>query len=195
MATTLGAFSLDRVVSAVEKVRQRVLRAAAALTGAGFPYAVAGDNAVALWVSRVDGAAVRNTQDVDVLLRREDWEQAKHAMEAAGFVYRHVGGLDAFLDGPGASPRDGVHIVFANERVRPHEPTVNPDVDQSEAGPNFQVLSLEALVMTKLTAFRRKDQVHLLDLIGVGLVDDSWPARYPPELAARLQSLLDNPEG
>jgi hypothetical protein len=49
--------------------------------------------------------------------------------------------------------------------------------------------------MTKLTAFRRKDQVHLLDLIGVGLVDDSWPARYPPELAARLQSLLDNPEG
>jgi hypothetical protein len=191
----LGAFSLDRVVSAVEKVRQRVLRAAAALREAGVPYAVAGGNAVALWVSRVDEAAVRNTQDVDVLLRRVDWERAKRAMEAAGFVYRHVAGLDAFLDGPDAKARDGVHVVFAQERVRPDSAAVNPDVSESEAGPNFQVLSLEALVLTKLAEFRRKDQVHLLDLIGVGLIDDSWPARYPPELAARLKSLLDNPDG
>jgi hypothetical protein len=191
----LGAFSLDRVVSAVEKVRQRVLRAAAALREAGVPYAVAGGNAVALWVSRVDEAAVRNTQDVDVLLRRADWERAKRAMEAAGFVYRHVAGLDAFLDGPDAKARDGVHVVFAQERVRPDSAAVNPDVSESEAGPNFQVLSLEALVLTKLAGFRRKDQVHLLDLIGVGLIDDSWPARYPPELAARLKSLLDNPDG
>jgi hypothetical protein len=47
----------------------------------------------------------------------------------------------------------------------------------------------------KLTSFRRKDQVHLFDMIGVGLIDTTWPARFPPPLAVRLQELLDNPEG
>ena len=65
-----GDVSWERMIRAVEKVRQRVLRAASALEKAGIPYAVAGGNAVAAWVSRVDEAAVRNTQDVDVLLRR-----------------------------------------------------------------------------------------------------------------------------
>jgi hypothetical protein len=33
---------------------------------------VAGGNAVAAWVATVDPSAVRNTQDVDILLRRAD---------------------------------------------------------------------------------------------------------------------------
>jgi hypothetical protein len=37
--------------------------------------------------------------------------------------------------------------------------------------------------------------VHLLDMIGVGLVDITWPARFPPALAQRLQELLDDPNG
>jgi len=57
------------------------------------------------------------------------------------------------------------------------------------------VINLEPLVRMKLTAFRRKDQVHILDMIDVGLVDASWRDRLPPELAERLQTLLDNPEG
>ena len=59
----------------------------------------------------------------------------------------------------------------------------------------LQVANLEALVRMKLIAFRRKDQVHLLDLIGVGLLDATWPARLPPPLGARLQQLLDDPNG
>jgi hypothetical protein len=35
----------------------------------------------------------------------------------------------------------------------------------------------------------------LLDLIGVGLIDASWPARLPSPLDDRLQELLDNPDG
>jgi hypothetical protein len=195
MAVTLGAFSLDRMVNAVEKVRQRLLRAAGALEGAGVPYAIAGGNAVALWVSRVDEAAVRNTQDVDILLRREDLAAARAALEAVGFVYRHTAGVDVFLDGPDATAREGVHVVFANEMVRAGESAANPDVAASETAGAFRVLALEALVQIKLTAFRRKDQVHLLDMIGVGIIDASWVARYPPELGARLQSLLDDPNG
>ena len=98
MTRATGPFSLERVVSAVEKVRQRLLKAAATLNAANVPYAVAGGNAVALWVSRVDEAAVRNTQDVDVLIRRGDFDAAKAALESAGFVYRHSAGIDAFLE-------------------------------------------------------------------------------------------------
>src|SRR5688572_3497664 len=195
MAVTLGAFSLDWMVSAVEKVRQRLLRATAALEQAKIPYAVAGGNAVALWVSRVDEAAVRNTQDVDILLRRGDLQAAIRELEQAGFVHRHLAAMDVFLDGPNAKPRDAVHIIFANEKVRPHEPMANPDVTDSESAERFRVLSLEALVRIKLTAFRDKDRVHLRDLIEIGLLDDSWVSRFPPELAARLQSLLDTPGG
>jgi hypothetical protein len=71
---------------------------------------MAGGNAVAAWVARVDRAAVRNTQDVDLLVRR-------------------------------------------------------------------------------------KDQMHLLDMLSLGLVDASWLPRLVPEHAARLQQLIDDPDG
>src|SRR5258705_13225342 len=115
------------MIRAVEKVRQRLRRAVAALEAAGIPYAVAGGNAVAAWVSRVDEAAVRNTQDVDILLRRTDLPAAKAAMVLADFVYRHAATLDLFLDDPSARARDAVHLVFAGEKVRPDHPDVAPD--------------------------------------------------------------------
>jgi hypothetical protein len=59
----------------------------------------------------------------------------------------------------------------------------------------FRVLNLDAMVRIKLTAFRDKDRTHLRDLIGVGLVDGSWTAKLIPVLAARLQGLLDTPDG
>src|SRR5438067_8373915 len=92
MTPILGPFSLDRVVQAVELVRQRLLRATAALEAAGIPYAVAGGNAVALWVSRIDVAAVRNTSGVDLLVRQADLDAIRTALVAAGFEYRHVAG-------------------------------------------------------------------------------------------------------
>jgi hypothetical protein len=187
--------SLERMVSAVEKVRQRLLRATAALRKARIDYAVAAGNAVAAWVSSVDEAAVRNTQDVDILIRRADLPAVKAALESAGFKHRRAAGVDAFLDGPGAKVRDAVHIVFANEKVRPHEHVAAPDVSESRDAGDFRIVDLEALVRIKLTAFRDKDRTHLRDLIDVGLINHTWPARFSPELAKRLQSLLDNPEG
>jgi len=92
--------SLERVVNAVEKVRELMLRAAGALARAGVPKAVAGGNAVAAWVSTVDEGAVRNTQDVDILIRRSDFAAVRLALEGAGFAYRHAAGLEIFLDGP-----------------------------------------------------------------------------------------------
>jgi hypothetical protein len=191
----IDSLLLERMVKAVENVRRRLLRASAALAAAGVPYAVVGGNAVAAWVARVDPSAVRNTQDVDILICRENLPAAKAALESAGFVYRHIAGLDAFLDGPDARPRDAVHIIFANEKVRPQEPIANPDVAESEQGELFCLLSLEALVRIKLTAFRDKDRMHLRDLIDVGLVDAAWLAKLPPVLAERLRLLLETPGG
>jgi hypothetical protein len=195
VSVPLGQFSLDRMVSAVEKVRQRLLRATSILEVARIHYAVAGGNAVAAWVSRVDEAAVRNTQDVDILIRRADLPAVKIAMEREGFIYRHGAGVDIFLDGPDAKARNAVHIVFAGEKVRPEEPLANPDVDESEQAEHYRILSLEALVRIKLTAFRDKDRVHVRDLIEVGLVDASWQTRLPPVLSERLLSLLATPNG
>ncbi len=195
MKSQLREFSFDRAISAVEKVRQRLLRATAALEAARVPYAVAGGNAVALWVSRVDEAAVRNTQDVDILIRRSDLGAARGALEQAGFVYRHVAGMDVFLDEAGAKPRNAVHIVFAGEKVRPAEPMANPDVAESEQAEHFRILTLAALVQIKLTAFRDKDKVHLRDLIDVGLIDEGWVKKLPAVLGERLRMILENPNG
>ena len=79
--------------------------------------------------------------------------------------------------------------------MRPEDPVPTPDVSESESIQRHSTLKLEALVRMKLTSFRRKDQMHLLDMIDVELVDASWRHRFPPELAARLQELLDNPNG
>jgi hypothetical protein len=112
----IGEVSLERMIRAVEKVRNRLLRAATALEQAEVPYAVVGGNVVAAWVARVDESAVRNTQNIDILLRRGDLETAKNALATAGFVYRHVKGVDMFLDGPEAKARDAVHVVCVRRR-------------------------------------------------------------------------------
>jgi hypothetical protein len=189
-----GMTLLDRMVLGVERVRDRLLRASAALEAAGVPYAVAGGNAVAAWVATVDAAAVRNTQDVDILLRRSDLEAAAVALESAGFIRRHVAGLEIFLDGPDAKARDAVHVLMAGEKVRPEYATPAPDVAEFEKPTTFRVVTLEALVRMKLTSFRRKDQVHLLDMLEIGLIDGGWKSRLGPELGARLQQLIDTPE-
>lgn len=179
---------------AVEKVRGRLLRAVSALDAAGVLYAVAGGHAVAAWVSRVDEAAVRNTRDVDLLIRRDDLEEAARALERAGFVRRPAAGVEMFLDGPDARARDAVHVVLAGEKVRPDYQETAPDVAESERADEFRLLSLHGLVRMKLTSFRDKDRMHLRDLIDVGLVDRSWCGALPAPLAARLQALLDTPE-
>jgi len=191
-----GEDTLQRMVDAVEKVRDRLRRSTQALEHSAVPYAVIGGNAVAAWVAQVDEGAVRNTADVDILLRRGDLERAKLALTNAGFIYEQVAGVDMFLDGPDATPRNAVHVIFAGEKVRREYALPAPDVSDSEQSPlGYRVLTLKALATMKLTSYRRKDQVHIQDFILVGLLDQSWTKRLPPELAARLQELLDDPDG
>src|ERR1700722_18142023 len=89
----------ERALMAAEMVKERLRRATRALDAAGVPYAVAGGNAVAEWVARVDGGGGRNTRDVDLLVRRMDLPSARSALEAAGFVYHQLLDVDMFIDG------------------------------------------------------------------------------------------------
>ena len=191
---SFGEDVLERMVLAVEKVRERLRRAAAALDAAGIPYAVIGGNAVAAWVSKVDPGAARSTVDVDLMVNRSDLDAVNAALTKAGFHYYELLDVAMFLDGPDGRPRDAVHLLFAGEKVKPEYVAPAPDLANTHQG-EFKLLALEPLVTMKLTSFRRKDQVHLLDLIEVGLLDRTWLDRLQPELASRLQELLDNPDG
>jgi hypothetical protein len=190
-----GILALERMERAVWKVQDRLLRVTSALENAHVPYAVVGGNAVGAWIEQVDEKAVRATVDVDLAIRRDDLDAARAAAAKAGFVYRHVAGVDMFLDGPDATPRDAVHIIFSGEKVRQTYLEPVPDVSESESFTAFRVLSLEALLRMKLTSYWRKDQVHIQDLIGVGLIDESWLKRVPAALVPRLKELLDDPLG
>jgi hypothetical protein len=190
-AVVLKEFSWERMIAAVEDVRERACRTAAALEQAGIPYVIVGGHAVASWVARVDREAVRNTKDVDLLVRREDFDRVIDALRAAGFVHQNVSGVDLFLDGPQGSVRSAVHVVFAGEKVYPGYVLPTPDVTECEAGPDFPVPTLVALVRMKLTSFRLKGKVHVLDLLEVGLIDARWCDRLLPELAARLEELIE----
>ena len=193
---------LDRVEQAVAMVKERLKRAVAALEAAGVPYAVVGGHAVAAWVSQIDPAAVRTTVDVDILIARVDFDRARAALEAVGFVHSFTFGIDifvdgpeVFVDGPQGKAREAVHIIFAGERVKPGDAVPAPDLSATAAFEGYKIVEFDRLLVMKLTAFRDKDRTHLRDMIDVGLIDAATLDRLPPELRPRLEQLLNNPDG
>lgn len=182
-------------MNAVEGVRQRLLKATHALEAGGVPYAVIGGNAVAAWVSRVDEDLVRNTKDVDILIRRTDLDACIKTLEAVGFTHEKSFGVDLFLDGTNAKPSHAVRLLFAQEKVKDGDIMATPDGADSEQDISFRIINLDALVRMKLIANRDHDRTHLRDLMRAGLIDQTWLNRVPAELAPRLQYVLDTPDG
>ena len=107
------------------------------LRRAGIPHVVVGGNAVAAWVARVDQEAVRNTKDVDLLVRREDFARIAE-LRSVGFIRQNVAGVDLFLDGPQGSVRSAIHVLFAGEKVRPGLSSSGPRLSESQGGPSFR---------------------------------------------------------
>jgi hypothetical protein len=185
---------LDRMERAVTKVRERLLRATSALNKAGVAYAVVGGNAVASWVATIDEGAVRNTRDIDLLVRRSDLPAIAAALEQAGFVRDELLDVVMFRDGAAGKPSEAIHLLFAGEKTRPDHLLPAPELQTVNDPANFPVIALEPLVAMKLMSNRDKDRTHVRDMIGVGLIDRSWLTKLPPELADRLQRILDMPD-
>jgi hypothetical protein len=185
----------DRMERAVERVNARLRRTVGILEAAGVPYAVVGGHAVRAWVAQVDEAALRTTQDVDILVRMADYPALRAAMLAGGFHERETIGLSMFTETPDGSTRDAVHVVIAGQMAKPGEHAPNPDVEPSERTGEFRTVPFETLVRMKLNSFRRKDQVHLQDMISLGMIDATWLDRLAEPFRDRLQLLLDDPNG
>lgn len=184
-----------RIEQALEVVKDRQRRVVGVLNAAGIRYTVIGGHALQHWVAQVDVSIVRNTRDVEIILNEHDLARAIAALEAVGFRDRRSAGVVMFLDGPEAGARDAVHVVFAGRPVQEEDPEPVPDLVHLVEMAEAMTLPFEKLVKMNLTSFRRKYQVHLLDLISIGIVDSSWLGRFLPILQTRRQELLDDPEG
>jgi hypothetical protein len=110
-------------------------------------------------------------------------------------VHSFTFGIHIFVDGPQGKAREAVHILFAGERVKPADPVTAPDLSATDVHDGYRIIDLDRLIVMKLTAFRLKDRVHLLDMIDVGLIDAQTVSRLPEVLQPRLKELLANPEG
>jgi hypothetical protein len=194
-ATMLRADTWERVQMSEDIIKSRLMRITGFLNQHHFPYVVVGGNAVAAHMSQVNLTRVRGTKDVDIMIRRTDLAQIKDAAKTAGFFHAKAAGIDMLRDGPKASARDSIHIIFENEKVRPEEPVANPSIDDSILHPDgYRVLGLKGVVQIKLTAFRSHDRTHLIDLLQEKLIDESWIQFYPPPLSDRLRELCELPE-
>jgi hypothetical protein len=178
-------------------LKGRARKVSETLREAGIPHAVIGGLAVAAHVGRVEPVAERGTRDLDVLLNRADLERAAQALKPLGYTYRKVMGIPAFVP-----PREAVvgksrfeecvHLVWAAEKVRPADPVPAPSLAEQPTVlslDGYEALDVERLLRMKLTSFRLKDQVHVQDMLKVGLIKRKVRDSLPPELLARLKQV------
>ena len=88
------------------------------------------------------------------------------------------------------SPKRGVHLRYSGEKVRATDSHPTPtmaEVVQSARG--FPIVTLPALLRMKLIAFRQHDQVHIEDMLLVGLITPEIRAQVPADLLPRLEEV------
>ncbi len=130
----------------------------------------------------------RATQDLDILVRREDGEAVRRRLQEAGYTFV------APLAVPGFSVRspDGVEVdVILGEA--PWLPEALASLRQDPAG--YPVLDLPYLVLMKLASSRRVDIGDLSRMLGLASDEDldrvrMVVARYAPEDLEDLESLI-----
>lgn len=180
----ISATAIDEHVDQLFEVLQRVT---SALRGAGVEYRVIGGIAVFLHVATRDPLAARLTRDIDLAVDRADLAKIAAAVQPFGLEYRHTGGVDMLVDAARPSARSAVHLVMVREKVRPDYPERAPDFSPPvEAREGILLAPVADIVRMKLTSFRLKDQVHIQDLDGVGLITPEMEAGLPAELRERL---------
>lgn len=181
-------------VLAVERVERLLRSVCGALDEAGIEYAVVGGNAIALWVSTVDEEAVRATKDVDLLVHRNDLRKIAEATQSVGLIPDEVLGVHILVDRERPSPRSGVHLVIAEEKIRPHYQHPAPAPGANRRLDGLSVLELEELLVMKLQSRRHIDLAHVRDLLDVGLIDSAWIEHLPEDLAAQFDEILAEPQ-
>ena len=71
-----------------------------------------------------------------------------------------------------------MYLIFSGAKVNPESLEPSPDVADIDAShSDFRLINLKAFITMKLTSDRRKDHVHLLDMIEIGMLGESGLAR------------------
>ncbi|HEX5431119.1 MAG TPA: hypothetical protein VFW83_04080 [Bryobacteraceae bacterium] len=182
MTNTIFENAADRIIDIAK-------RFASALDQAGIPYRVVGGLAVFLHVDRIAPIAARMTRDVDVAIERRHLAAIQKAVEPYGFKYRHVAGIDMFVDAGAPKARNAVHAIFVGERVRPQDPAVIPGSEPVPTEAGILIAPVVDLVRMKLTSFRLKDKVHIQDMDSVGLITPEIEESLPELLRERLREV------
>ena len=185
----------ERYLMAMDAVTDRLNRITTAFTDMGVPFALVGGQAVALWRLQPKTRPRSELQEDcgRILLQRADLlRKRKRPLSKPRLDYVEVVDVGMFLERTDPNPRHGVHLVWADEKVKADDALPTPKIDErEELEPGKSVVSLAGLVRMKLTANRDQDRVHLRDMIGVGLIDRSLLHGLPTVLAARLDVLLN----
>jgi hypothetical protein len=159
-----------------------------AFSSAGLDYRVIGGLATYLYVEEREPDAGRLTRDIDIAVRRSDIDAIARAVEPFGLQYRHVAGIDMLLQ-TGQSARRAVHLIFTGEKVRKEYTDSTPDLGPVRIFNGIRVIPAADLIRMKLTSFRLKDQMHLKDLDGAGIVTPEIETELSPEHRERLAAV------
>ena len=144
------------------------------LNESGIPHAIAGGVAVCLHGYR------RNTVDVDLVVRREDSDQIRVALETAGFVWKPK---NHEFRSPSGIP---IQFLLAGDRAGKDSEVRLPDPESRKAVTDREglpVLSLARLIEAKLAcgsgSLRRthKDFADVVELIAINRLSASF-ARF-----------------
>lgn len=170
----------------VTQLLERMRKFHACMDQAGIPYRIIGGMATFIQIFERDRHAGRLTDDVDAAVNRSDLDAIIRAGEAAGFKYRHVAGVDMLLDAKKPKAKSVIHLVFIGEKVQPEylEPIPGSPPEKTKEG--ILIAPVRDLVVMKLTSFRIKDQLHIQDLDGVGLITPEIEAELSEPLRQRL---------
>ena len=183
--TTIASYDahIEQLIDVAERLK-------AVLDGARVDYRIVGGLAVFLHVRERDPLAGRTTRDVDVAVRRDDLERIGAAAAGSGFELRHAAGVDMLVDRQSPSARSAVHFVFLNEKVQPDYLEPVPEMrDTVRTDDGLLIGTVADVVKMKLTSFRLKDQVHIQDIDGVGLITKEVEHGFSAELRDRLEQV------
>ena len=123
-------------------------------------------------------------------LTARTWMRFAAALEPNGFRFRHVAGVDMFVDANARACLSAVHLVFAGRASKVKTILSRSRIRfRNDHREGFLIAPVVDLVHMKLTSYRLKDQVHIQDLDHAGLITPEIEQTLSPALLTRLKEV------
>ncbi len=176
----------------MDDLLNRAKTVSAALKAARIPHAVVGGLAVRAYEASVGESPSLTTNDMDILMRREDLDKAVAVLTRLNFEYRVVMGTPAFIPS-GGNFRNGIHVLISGEKPKKSSLHPAPPLDEQalvSSSEGFPVIDLSGLLYMKLSSLRPKDAAHIIHLMELNLITDEVRRGLPADLQDRLSEII-----